>query len=146
MGLRRVQEHTTMVENFVKLEFYTSSSISGIMKQLITGTEVEKSRKKFTNHSSTKTLIKKLKTAGVAESSITKVTEHSTTGLKNNDPEDETEFQRLCPMLCKFLNLLSFQEVNNKPSSHNENVNLEVSGPWKKPVGNYKAIFNPFPS
>ena len=71
------------------------------MKQLIIGTEVEKSRKKFTNHSGRKTLIKKLKAAGVAESSIIKVTEHST-GLKNNDSGDAIEFQIMSNAFASF--------------------------------------------
>ena len=81
--------------------------ISGIMKQLIIGTEVEKSRKKFTNHSGRKTLIKKLKAAGVVESSIIKVTEHST-GLKNDDSGDAIEFQIMSNALQVSQSFLSF--------------------------------------
>ena len=54
------------------------NSISGIMKALTVGTELEGSGKKFTNHSMRKTTVKKLKAANISESSIIKVTGHST--------------------------------------------------------------------
>ena len=59
-------------------------------------TEIEKSRKKLTNHSGRKTLVKKLKAAKIPESSIIKVTGHTTVrGLESYDPEDEGEFSEM---------------------------------------------------
>ena len=132
------------------------------MKHLISGTEVENSRKKLTNHSGRKTLIKKLKDAGVAESCIIKVSGHSTTaGLRNYDPEDEVEFQNMS-------NALQQREVDFVVSPHLNKAVSHPSTPKKKPCINpsipsfapvlensanpqlhghsAKPVFNPFPS
>ena len=69
------------------------NKISGIMKAPTLGTELGKSKKKFTNHSIRKTTVKKLKAANVPESLIIKITGHtSTKGLSSYDPGDENEF------------------------------------------------------
>lgn len=72
------------------------NTISGIMKALTSGTELENWKKKFTNHSIRKTTVKKLKAANIPESSIIKVTGHTTTkGLSSYDPGDENEFRSM---------------------------------------------------
>ena len=59
------------------------------MKEIVSGTELQHSGRKLTNHSGRKTLVKKMKQANVPEESIIKVTGHKRThGLKSYDPGD----------------------------------------------------------
>ena len=72
------------------------NKIATFMKEIISGTTIEKANKKITNHSGRKTVVKKMKAANIPETSIIKVTGHKTTeGLKSYDPGDQGEFKRM---------------------------------------------------
>jgi hypothetical protein len=116
------------------------NKISSIMKELISGTDVELSRKKLTNHSGRKTCIKRLKAAKIPESSIIKVTGHtSTQGLRSYDPEDEGEFSEMSNVIQGVANDVDF-EVAGGQSTVNQNINKPHPA---KPQPHSKT-FNPF--
>ena len=116
------------------------NTISGIMRNIIAGTEIENTRKKITNHSGRKTLVRKLKAAGVPESSIIKVTGHTTTaGLSAYDPEDEGEFQMMS-------NAVQTKPIDivHRPISSFSPINFQQN---KRSIDfNRKTVFNRFPS
>ena len=88
------------------------NTIGKFMKEIISGTPLENSGKKLTNHSGRKTLVKKMKQASIPETSIIKVTGHkSTTGLKSYDPGDQAEFQQMS-------NVISGRSNSNNSSSY----------------------------
>ena len=76
--------YLTPKQSFSQDSWYTSSpvernTIGKFMKEIISGTPLEKSGKKLTNHSGRKTLVKKVKQANIPEESIIKVTGHTST-------------------------------------------------------------------
>ncbi|XP_066935958.1 zinc finger MYM-type protein 3-like [Clytia hemisphaerica] len=71
------------------------NKIATFMKEIISGTNIEKG-KKITNHSGRKLFVKKMKAANIPETSIIKITGHKTTeGLKSYDPGDQGEMKRM---------------------------------------------------
>lgn len=65
------------------------NKINEMMKNIIEGSTLENSTKRFTNHSARKTIFKKLKAAGLEQSSIVKVTGHH--NEKSLDDYDESD-------------------------------------------------------
>ena len=99
------------------------NKIAKFMKEIISGTVIEKNGRKLTNHSGRKTLVKKLKRAEVPESSIIKVTGHKTVrGLANYDPGDQTEFRHMSDSISKSNSKISQVRSVNDSTSSSSNV------------------------
>ena len=103
-----------------------------MMKDLVTGTSLEESTKKFTNHSARKTLVKKLKKQHLERSSIIKVTGHrNVNSLDDYDEADEEEQQHLSnaisrrnyllsePALKENINSVPFRQYSSAASASN---------------------------
>jgi hypothetical protein len=72
------------------------NKINTMMESIVSGTSLESSKKRFTNHSGRKTLVHKLKKAGLERSEIAKVTGHrNLQSLDDYDEADEQEQRRL---------------------------------------------------
>ena len=66
------------------------------MKSIISGTSLETSEKRFSNHSARKTVVSKMKKANLERSAIAKVTGHrNIQSLDDSDEADEDEQRQL---------------------------------------------------
>ena len=68
------------------------NKINSMMKSIISGTSLETSEKRFSNHSARKTVVSKMKKANLERSAIAKVTGHrNIQSLDDYDEADEDE-------------------------------------------------------
>ena len=124
------------------------NTISGIMKSLVSGTIIENSGKRITNHSGRKTAVKKLKQSKIPESSIIKLTGHkSTAGLKSYDPEDEDEFREMSNAIASTSRgIFSREDPNAVVPSSGRRIELETSCSTvlsnPSPISAEKWVFN----
>ena len=80
-------------KHLVQTKLIGEHTITNIMKVCVTGTSLQESQKKFTNHSAYKTTVSKLKKANIVSSEyIANVTGHRGVNfLKDYDEADEEE-------------------------------------------------------
>ena len=72
------------------------NKINTMMKSIISGTSLETSEKRFSNHSARKTVVSKMKKANLERSAIAKVTGHrNIQSLDDYDEADEDEQRQL---------------------------------------------------
>lgn len=72
------------------------NKINSMMKEIISGTSLESSDKKFSNHSARKTVVSKMKKANLERAAIAKVTGHrNIQSLDDYDEGDEEEQRKL---------------------------------------------------
>lgn len=110
------------------------NKINSMMKNIIAGTNLETSDKRFTNHSARKTLVSKLKSVNVERAGIVKVTGHR--NLQSLDDYDEANEQEQCELS------LAISKRNN---SSNELVPMQINRQSFQPTGNSSLSLLPAP-
>ena len=83
-------------EIWYKVQPMGENKINSMMKSIISGTSLETSEKRFSNHSARKTVVSKMKKANLERSAIAKVTGHrDIRSLDDYDEADEDEQRQL---------------------------------------------------
>ena len=83
-------------EIWYKVQPMGENKINSMMKSIISGTSLETSEKRFSNHSARKTVVSKMKKANLERSAIAKVTGHrNIQSLDDYDEADEDEQRQL---------------------------------------------------
>ena len=83
-------------ETWYKAQPMGVNKINSMMKDIVAGTTLETSEKRFSNHSARKTVVNKMKKANLERSAIAKVTGHrNIQSLDDYDEADEVEQRSL---------------------------------------------------